>query len=311
MLKAIIEDLDGDKWEEICDKCYRMRYQDQGFTKVPPKYLGDSGIEGFTATGIVYQCYYPEKEYSDDDLYDKQRDKLTKDIGKLMKNEEGLKKLGVGIIKEWHFVIPEYRDRRIVEHCETKRKEVMEKKLNYIDDNFRILIKIEEDFLEEINRVILYEDGVKLNISYKHTGDIDLTQYSSEKVDNIQRKIQAIIGQDICNEIQSMRLERITKVYVSYYSQGIIILNQLRSGAPELYEKIKSIEQVYKLEAQTKCDMNWDKTINKQLFDEILKEFGERLNESFSKVLTIESIQELKNDLISGWLADCPMDFYR
>lgn len=57
--------LDGDSWEELCQSCYRIRYQDVHYTEVPATYKGDAGIEGFTQTGIVIQCYYPEGTYSD------------------------------------------------------------------------------------------------------------------------------------------------------------------------------------------------------------------------------------------------------
>ena len=38
-------------------------------------------------SGIAYQCYCPEKSYSDDELYVHLRDKVTKDIGKLIDKE--------------------------------------------------------------------------------------------------------------------------------------------------------------------------------------------------------------------------------
>ncbi|PFA58981.1 hypothetical protein, partial [Bacillus cereus] len=77
MLDLINQKKDGNLWEELCTKCYRMRYQSEGFHPVPAAYRGDHGIEGYTHTGIVYQCYFPEKEYSDDELYKSQRDKMT------------------------------------------------------------------------------------------------------------------------------------------------------------------------------------------------------------------------------------------
>ena len=78
--------MNGDAWEELCVSCYRLKYQTQNYTAIPAVHGGDAGIEGFTCNGIVHQCYCPERSYSDSELYDHQRDKLSADIKKLMEN---------------------------------------------------------------------------------------------------------------------------------------------------------------------------------------------------------------------------------
>lgn len=87
--------LSGNLWEELCVECYRSRYQKDNYMLIPAVQGGDAGIEGFTQNGIVHQCYCPEREYTDDELYEHLRNKLTTDIDKLKKNAERLKKLGV------------------------------------------------------------------------------------------------------------------------------------------------------------------------------------------------------------------------
>ena len=59
----------GEEWEKLCNSCYRIRYQEQGYQEIPAKYKGDGGIEGFTKNGIVYQCYCPnENDEKDNQL---------------------------------------------------------------------------------------------------------------------------------------------------------------------------------------------------------------------------------------------------
>ena len=58
ILDCLDSNLDGDSWEELCDMCYRKRYQNDNYQKIPAARSGDAGIEGFTARGIVYQCYW-------------------------------------------------------------------------------------------------------------------------------------------------------------------------------------------------------------------------------------------------------------
>lgn len=127
MLEFIKQYLSGEKWEKLCNSCYRIRYQEMGYQEIPAQYRGDGGIEGFTKNGIVYQCYCPEKEYTDDELYEHMRNKMTTDIAKFISKdyEKVLKGLGINNINQWHFVIPQNKDRRILEHAEKKRKEVL------------------------------------------------------------------------------------------------------------------------------------------------------------------------------------------
>ena len=173
MLEFIKQYLSGEKWEELCNSCYRIRYQEMGYQEIPAQYRGDGGIEGFTKNGIVYQCYCPEKEYTDDELYEHMRNKMTTDIAKFISKdyEKVLKGLGINNINQWHFVIPQNKDRRILEHAEKKRKEVLayrEKNLeqcSYIAENFTITIKTAEDFKLEISRIIRNDLGCKLDFT--------------------------------------------------------------------------------------------------------------------------------------------------
>lgn len=183
VLEYIRDNLDGKHWEEWCDACYRDRYQHDHFVKVQSNYLGDAGIEGFTKSGIVYQCYCPEKVVTDDDLYNQLRDKMTRDITKFLNNGDRLKKLGVRIVREWHFVIPEYRDKRILEHKETKTQEVKLAKVAepdkyfYIHEEFEIVIKVAEDLRVELIRLIRQPlVDIKMNLAVKSIKDIDWTQ---------------------------------------------------------------------------------------------------------------------------------------
>ena len=57
--------LNGNSWEDLCVECYRMRYQSEHYTPISAKQGGDGGIEGFTQSGVVNQCYCPEKVYDE------------------------------------------------------------------------------------------------------------------------------------------------------------------------------------------------------------------------------------------------------
>lgn len=314
ILKFIDGPLNGESWEKLCNSCYRMKYQDEHFTEIPAVHGGDAGIEGFTRQGRVYQCYCPEREYSDDELHAHLRDKMTADINKLVsiKYAKRLKELGVPKIKEWHFVIPQYKDSRIITHAENKRKEVLYIKnsdpenYDYIDDDFVIVIKQAEDFKVEISRIIRTTlTDTQLNFAIYHTTSPDWSKCDSEKASNIKRKVKAVMG-DVDESDEDFN--DIVNTYIDSYIKGIEILRILRISYSEVYEEIYMLEQAYKKQVVLKTKMNTDSCINSKLFNEILDDFHNKLEQQF-KYLTTASVMELKIDLISGWLADCSMQF--
>lgn len=303
----------GNAWEDLCVQCYRIRYQGDHYKAIPAVHSGDAGIEGFTLSGVVHQCYCPEREYTDNDLYTHQRDKLTDDINKLKKNAKRLKELGVPPVVEWHLDIPEYRDPRIIAHAQSKQQEVLQAKKDspsdyeHIGDGFKIIIKIADDFTPEISRILRTNlTDFRLNLAVKHTDSPDWSKCDSQKVENIRRKIKAVMH---INDDSDETLNSVINIYVGCYNSGVEIMNRLRIGFPEIHEGIYQLEQSYKREVSVRTLMNTDRSLNQSLFNGILDEFQAKLEKDFSRMFTIASIGELKQDLIAKWLADCSMEF--
>jgi len=302
---------DGDSWEKLCVDCYRIRYQEDHYQEIPAVHRGDAGIEGFTKSGIVHQCYCPERDYSDNDLYAHQRDKLTADIGKLLNNKKRLDKLGVPQVIEWHFNIPEYKDSRILAHAATKQKEVMDaknanpSKCSHIADGFQIIIKIAEDFAPEISRIVRGSlTDMRINFSIEHTDNWE--DCDSEKVENIRRKVKAVMHVD---DDSDKDLNDVVGVYIGCYISGIEIMNRLRVSFPEIYADMFTLEKSSKQDVSLKTRMNTDHTMNQAIFNDILNDFQNKLEKEFGSVFNVASIGELKQDIVASWLADCSMEF--
>ena len=131
---------DGDSWEQIMQICFRLKYESEYYQPIPAS-SGDCGIEGFTKTGKVFQCYCPDNNINSPALYEKQRDKITKDLKKLSLYQERLKLFLSGVkIKEWIFVTPENRMNDLIIHCNNKVSEVVGWDLSIIDKTFNIVI---------------------------------------------------------------------------------------------------------------------------------------------------------------------------
>jgi hypothetical protein len=299
-------DLDPNKWESLIDRLYKIKYSNDGYHYVPARRDGDCGIEGYTKTGIVFQCYYPEGPYSVEELYVKLRDKLSKDIKKLVEYEDKLKSMGVLDIKEWHFVIPKYEDRRILEHAYTKQEEMRQLKkdgkLSIINDNFEVHVKVLDNFTAEMNCLITKDSDYKYKLP--QIKNIDFAACESIKKDNISRKIITLR-----NNLDDDKAKKLINWYIECYLKGIQMLNEIREHSFELYEEVEKIEYTYRKNMEVKCNVNTDKSINQQMFTEVLNDFEETLKKELGDSLDYNDIGELKQEIIGKWLADCPLDF--
>ncbi|NFI07558.1 hypothetical protein FDF97_03385 [Clostridium botulinum] len=305
--------LDGNGWEELCQSCYRIRYTNDNYQEIEASHKGDSGIEGFTHSGITFQSYCPEKNYSENELYENIRSKITKDINKLIdkKNIEKQVKWGIKEIKEWHFVTPYARDSRILQHLETKRKLVMDKKAKepdlykHISEDFIISLKLADDFMIELTRLLRNRlVNVKLNLALDHTSKVDWSKCNSEKSGNVIRKVKAMMVGSEENDINSM-----IDFYMSAYLSGIEIFENLRDNFPDIYESILKLKNSYKNTAFMKTKMVKPTNSNLDVFYEIMNEFENKIQENFKGIIDDPSIAELQLDIVSAWLADCTMEF--
>jgi hypothetical protein len=315
--------LDGDSWENICQDCYRLRYQSEHYQKIEATHDGDTGIEGFTKSGVVFQSYCPEREYDAQMLYEHLRDKVTKDIGKLIKekNIKKQKQLGVSTIKEWHFVTPKCSDSRLLNHLQRQRKRVLEFKeaceqsddkdkkelCNHIHEDFDVILKIADDFKPELyslarNRYL----DLGFDFSRDHSRVIDFSTCESEKVKNVTRKIKAIM-----NSEEEIRTGRMVNFYMSSYLSGIEILETLRENFPEIHIDLIKLRDSYKNKAMSKTNMNPSSSANYSVFQTVVDEFENQIKNEFENVITTSSIAEICQDIIAGWLADCTMEFVR
>lgn len=134
---------------------------------------------------------------------------------------------------------------------------------------------------------------------------IDWSDCESVKVNNVKRKIKAVM-----NDIDEDDEDYIDLVntYMESYVIGIELMEKLRTDQVDVYEQIIKLEQAYKREVSMKTKMNTDSSINYQLFTAILDDFQSVLEKEFP-YLTKASVGELKDDMVSSWLADCSMQF--
>ena len=144
---------------------------------------------------------------------------------------------------------------------------------------------------------------IKLNTAIKDS-DIDLSKCESVKVENIKRKVKAVMGK--VEESDEHYIE-LVNTYIKFYMRGIELMKIFSADFPEVYGDINELLLAYKKKVYSKTMFNSDKSLNAKIFNEILEEFGDRLEKEF-KYLSFASVIELQHDMVAGWLAVIGMD---
>lgn len=299
-MKTSLGQMDGNAWEEYCQKLLRIRHQD--YQKVPARFGGDLGVEGFTFSGLVFQCYCPDDNPFGKDLYEKQRAKITRDISKLIRHADKISALGAGVIKEWHFLTPDYDSRDLVAHCRSKESEVRIKGLPAIHCDFRIMLKTDDDYIPE-RQTYLGAGGLRIQPSRDEPLLEELEEFltsENEIVLNIKTKLGKL-------SLASGERASLTRELVTGYVVGRDELETINEKFPSMYSSVVHLKSARESQLKIRTLSCLDK--HGTILFEILKEYEEKLNSEFSNSLSSALIARLSMEAISDWLGRCPLDF--
>jgi len=187
------------EWESHVQRLLKRRYRTPGMYQHVPDTNGDHGIEGFAMDGTAYQCYSAQGWTDPKSLYEKQRDKITADIGKFIANEAELLRLFDSLkIRIWNFVVPYYGNKDIIKHGKVKATLVRGSNLGYVGEDFTISVITEEDFSverQELANASLTSFDVAPQKVPQETLDKWLQNANNlSMVSNLNRKAQQIVG---------------------------------------------------------------------------------------------------------------------
>lgn len=298
----------GDSWEDLMQICFRIKYENEKYQQMPAS-PGDFGIEGFTRTGKVFQCYCPDTDLPPDELYNKQRDKITKDLGKLALYEKQLASyLKDDKIKEWIFVTPLYKKKDLVQHCREKVTVIKALSLSIIDNDFDIIIHDIDNFSVEIP-IALNGDNKKLYIlpekdSVNTTNVTEWKEQQISYVDNAIRK-HTLRFAESAKEI-SVKANTLTEETVKDFLNGESVLRRWQQVHPENFDKFLILASQMEAEVREKCMFPLGD--NNELYNQIKKEVQQKIELGFSGIDSI-TIDYLTKRLMAYWLLRCSLDF--
>lgn len=308
MIKTEYGNFDGDKWEMICQLCFKKRYESESYFEIKAT-PGDFGIEGFTRSGKAFQCYCPDEHYTQDELYEKQRDKITKDLKKLQTYEKQLtRKLGSTKINKWYFVTPNYSRNEIIDHCTTKRDEIRALNLSIIDNSNFEVIPWDIDYLKpEIHTFTKIIDH-KIDITPKDTiSPEERLKWKGKEislVEHAQRKHS--LRFDSSTTGLEKKVDDLTEKSISHFLDGNSILKKWSNDYPDDYEKfVKIVSQV---EEQVIEECMFPSSNNNERYKGFATLLNDKIRKSFP-FIEDTMVQNLCNQVMADWILRCPINF--
>lgn len=238
-MNSVIEYWDGKDWEDQVLRLLQDMHGPENIQPVPAKHKGDCGIDYFcVGKGIVYQCYACEEPIDVFTRAEKQRDKITTDIGKFCDPTKGAAViLGTHTVKRWILVVPTHDSRDVVGHANKKTDEVRMKSLAHADAEFQILVHDLTAFdPESIARRNAARARIRPSFDSVTPEQIaDLAKTDSSLEGNLRRKLAARIS-----DTKAMD-EAVNEALRASMESGNAI-EALRQIVPEAYEHIERLK---------------------------------------------------------------------
>lgn len=304
MIKTTYGSFDGNSWEEFCQVCLKLKYESEGYQELPA-WQGDLGIEGFTRTGKVFQCYCPNEDYQPQTLYENQRDKITTDLMKLKKNELELKKYLNGIlIQQWIFLTPMYKNKVLVKHCHTKAYDFRNMNLDILSNDFDVLIYDIDFFAAQIPIVKgTIDNKLEILVDRDESKDIDWKGTNIDLVNNAITKH----GKRIPNSLnKEEKINKLTDFTIGDFLDEQQIVTTWKNLFPNDYEKFFRLVYDYEKTVKEMCITNTND--NNLLYEKIKQELKERLTQSFPYIEDI-TLEKLMKGVVADWILRCPINF--
>lgn len=145
---------------------------------MPSDHGGDWGIDGFIYGQTLFQFYGDEAGAASKARYERQRDKLTRDLNKLRDNAADIAPVVGDGISTYTFLVSIADNKALLEHARAKATEVIGWNLGYLADNFNVLVK---DFRYLAAEWDLFYSSVaaKLDLGVARRSDADVVAWSA------------------------------------------------------------------------------------------------------------------------------------
>lgn len=291
----------GGEWQDYVDQLLLRRFGLGEYQTVPDTVGGDLGIEGFSRDGCAFQCYAAEGFPSAAELYERQRDKMTADLRKLVSNRAKLQLLlGRLVLRRWILLVPRFSSRELVAQAQRKSAELRGLGVPYIGEDFEVTVITDDAF--SVERAALQRDGLydivlpEPAVDAAAIGEWSTGEANSELMSNINRKLAVIVPPE--------SLSAILEQLLSHYLRGQHALTYLRDNFPDAYRRIgdlaKAREQILIMQSAVG-------EVGRSLSPHV-EEFRDDVSDAV-KGMSGGAATTIAMQSVADWMMRCPLDF--
>lgn len=298
------ETWDGDEWEDHAHELLALLHQGKSddYQRVPADHGGDLGLDGFSRSArTVYQCYAPQEPLSIKQRYEKQRDKITTDIRKFIKNEkEIVSLLGDSVlVRTWTLVVPVHDSVELLDHAAKKAAEVTKRKCCHVDEqDFQILVKDRRHF--PIQVAMLGQAGAsKIVLSPL----LDLSSAQAElaneggMIERATAKLRGRMNSGVDDLVQKLLLDHV---------RARNIEAEISDDYPELGRRIRDFNAAFEHKIATDSALSTEGP--RRRLRSILDRYEKELCDLMPK-MSLEHTQILVQGKVGDLLERCPLSF--
>jgi hypothetical protein len=137
-----------DDWELFSVSLLQNRHGPLNVQKIPAAHKGDYGIDYYCIKeAVAYQCYSVEEPVDIATRAERQKRKITTDLGKILANHLEIGKLFLGApIKHWMLLAPLHDSKEVNLHCAKKTGDLRNAKCSALDLLFEVAIQDPSSF---------------------------------------------------------------------------------------------------------------------------------------------------------------------
>jgi len=293
----------GDEWEDFCLWLLQDRHGPLNVHKVPAKDKGDQGLDYYCITDrVVYQSYAVDEPISVAVRAEKQKAKMTVDLGKFVHHASDIALLFSGsLIQHWVLLVPLHDSKSVNQHAGKKTAELRGMNLLHIDPSFEVGVQDLANFNPAaVEARTADRETIRITLESVQEQDITaLTQSQPELLNNLQRKLLKRIATG------GAPIDSAAQTLIEQLLQRDNVLDKLRGAAPELHDKIQSaISRRLRHLSTIGTTATTVPAIMGGQFDDLRQEIAAAIPN-----LDKEAVDTIAYGTIASWLMICHLDF--
>lgn len=299
---TVVNQWNPDDWESFAQSLLQGRHGILNLHKVPAAHVGDLGIDYYCVSDLViYQCYAVEEPIDIATRAERQKNKITTDLKKLIDGATEVAKLLLAKpLKKWVLLVPLHNSKDVNLHCAKKTADLRGLNLPLLDPEFEVCVHDQGQFPgKALQDAIASLSSLSLSVATPTQEELASWEAGSpDLLANATVKLAKRVG--------SGQVGAAVGEAVEAFLRGNAMIDALRSNAPDLHEKVAAAIQ-YRARL-----LNFAGPQGGPMPGGILHTELENLTTAIKQSvpsLSQGNAQEIALGAISEWIMRCPLDF--